>query len=168
MPPPQQVPSHQVGAVVEGAGRRWRQRNHPRHRNACTPVVEVALHTKRVLVRHFPIRPEAFSENVPTIHGVVAGGLGKGITIKILGKEAVVASVTEFSAIADGPEAAFLVAASRAQQGALRIFGRLGDDVDDAIHGVRAPQRRPRAADHFDPLDVFQQRVLHIPVHAGE
>src|SRR5437879_7776202 len=42
------------------------------------------------------------------------------------------------------------------------------NDVDDAVHGVRAPERTARAADDFEALDVFDQRVLHIPEHAGE
>src|SRR2546427_2669449 len=93
VPAPQQVPSHQVGAVVEGAGRRWRQGNHPRHRYTCTPVVEVALHGKRVLVRHFPIRPESPPENIPAIQSLLAGGTRKCIPIEILGEEPVMRTV---------------------------------------------------------------------------
>src|SRR5213594_4467298 len=42
------------------------------------------------------------------------------------------------------------------------------NDVDDAVYRVRAPQRAARAADDFYALDVFDQRVLHVPEHAGE
>src|SRR2546430_17013579 len=41
-------------------------------------------------------------------------------------------------------------------------------NVDDAINGVRSPDRATRAADHFDPIDIFKNEILHVPKHAGE
>src|SRR5712664_3632077 len=51
---------------------------------------------------------------------------------------------------------------------AARIERAPRDDVDDAVDSVRAPHGGPGAADHFDALDVLEQRVLRVPEHAGE
>ena len=42
------------------------------------------------------------------------------------------------------------------------------DDVDDAVDGVGAPQRRARPADDLDAIDVAEDVVLHVPEDAGE
>ncbi len=64
--------------------------------------------------------------------------------------------------------AALEVAASRVRVPALGIRGSPRDHVDHAVDGVRAPQCRPRTADHLDALDVLEHDVLGIPEHAGE
>ena len=71
-------------------------------------------------------------------------------------------------AIPRADEAAVLVAAARGGQRALRGSRRLRDDVDDAVHGIGAPQRATRAANHFNPLHVLEQHVLRLPIGAGE
>src|SRR6185312_14047024 len=48
----------------------------------------------------------------------------------------------------------------------LRVLGALGNDVDDAVDRVRAPQRAARPADDFDAIDVLEQIVLRVPEHA--
>ena len=65
-------------------------------------------------------------------------------------------------------QVALLVPAADRSVGALGDPGALGDDVDDAVDGVRAPQRRPGAADHLDAVDVVEECVLHVPVDTGE
>ena len=42
------------------------------------------------------------------------------------------------------------------------------DDVDDAVHRVRAPQRGAGTGDDFDALDVVHEHVLHVVLDAGE
>src|SRR5260370_22293303 len=51
---------------------------------------------------------------------------------------------------------------------AWRGFGVLGDDVDDAVHGIGAPDRATRSADDLDALDVLQRHVLLVPEHTRE
>ena len=36
------------------------------------------------------------------------------------------------------------------------------------FHGVRAPQRGTRTADHLDPVDVLDRHVPQVPEHSGE
>ena len=50
----------------------------------------------------------------------------------------------------------------------LRIPRVARDDVDHAVDGVRAPQRRAGPADHLDAVDVGEDIVLHVPENAGE
>ena len=90
------------------------------------------------------------------------------VTVEIFGIHAVVSVVPQLAAVANSGETLLFGAAAARQQQALGIPGRPGDDVDHSIDRVGAPERRARATDHFDPLDIFQQRVLHVPVHAGE
>src|SRR5689334_992295 len=56
---------------------------------------------------------------------------------------------------------------ARLYQPPASIFRLPGNDVDHSIDCVRAPYRRARTADHFDPVDVVEQSVLHIPEHSG-
>ena len=60
------------------------------------------------------------------------------------------------------------VAAAKVGYETGRIFCTLGDDVDHAIHGIRAPDGSSRAANHFNAIDVLKHHILRIPIHAGE
>ena len=51
---------------------------------------------------------------------------------------------------------------------ALGLRGLLRDDVDDAVHGVRAPDRAAGSADDLDPLDVLDREVLLGPDDSAE
>src|SRR3954453_8910290 len=90
-------------------------------------------------------------------------------TAGMLGVYAVVTgAIGERVAEPDRAGSAFLVADGTGHQGALSRRGRLGDDVDHAIDGIGPPQRGAGSADHLDPVDVFQHRVLEFPEHAGK
>src|ERR1700734_3975675 len=51
---------------------------------------------------------------------------------------------------------------------ALGVFCAQGNDVDDAVHGVRSPDRSTRAANHFYALNTGEGNVLGVPEDAGE
>ena len=51
---------------------------------------------------------------------------------------------------------------------ALGVRGRLGDDVDDPVHGIGAPHGSAGAANDFDTVDVLQQQVFAVPEDARE
>ncbi len=53
-------------------------------------------------------------------------------------------------------------------QRASRFMRRARDDVDYAIHCVRAPKRRAGAADDFDSVDVIHEHVLRVVGHTRE
>jgi hypothetical protein len=47
-------------------------------------------------------------------------------------------------------------------------FCVLGNDVDNAVDSVRAPNGASRTANHFDSINVLKQRVLNPPINAGK
>jgi hypothetical protein len=59
-------------------------------------------------------------------------------------------------------------AAADTHQPALGIPGGLGKDLNEAVHRERTPKRPDWTPHHLDPIDVFDQRVLSVPLNAGE
>src|ERR1700756_4484805 len=57
---------------------------------------------------------------------------------------------------------------ARGSIASVSILSVLGNNVDHTIDSVRSPDRSARAANHFDPLDIFQQYVLNIPINPRE
>src|ERR1700716_1139574 len=70
--------------------------------------------------------------------------------------------------IARFPSALIDVPGSRGYERSFRLPGVLGNDVDDSVDGVRSPDCPARSANNFNPVDVFEQRVLNFPVDTGE
>src|SRR5258706_2829678 len=73
----------------------------------------------------------------------------------------------EGAAGAEAAECALFVAAAAFEERPARGSRGSRDDVDDAVDRVRAPERATRARDDLYPVDVLEQRVLHIPEHTG-
>ena len=70
------------------------------------------------------------------------------------------------AAVTNATETAQLRAAATLQENPLSVLGLLGDDVDDPVDRVGPPLRGPRSADDFNPIDVFQERILRVPKHS--
>src|SRR5882724_9224258 len=75
--------------------------------------------------------------------------------------------LAELSAITNSAKVVDQTATAARNQKPLRVFCAFGDDVDNPINGVGAPERAAWAADHFDPINVVQKRVLNVPKHTG-
>ena len=74
-------------------------------------------------------------------------------------------------AVAEVGDAELLVAAAERDERALGISGAADDDIDDAVHGVGAPQAGTGTADDLDALDVVDEDVLRVqkmPEKSGE
>jgi hypothetical protein len=69
-------------------------------------------------------------------------------------------------AVTQRAETAEIVATAAFGEPALRLIGRQGGDVDDAIDGIGAPQRSAGTADDFDAVQIGQQHILRVPKHA--
>src|SRR5258708_9849681 len=74
--------------------------------------------------------------------------------------------IADLASVASPTGAALFGAGSCGNNSGLRVFGILADEVDYAVHGIGAPQSRARASDHFNPVDILEHYVLHIPVDA--
>src|SRR2546430_2036378 len=117
--------------------------------------------------RRSPIRPKARLAAVPAVVGRSAVGPQGTVAVGDLAVDPKRAVLAQVSAL-PRRGAALQVPGSRREQSALRFRGAPGDHVDHAVDRVGAPQRRARAADHLDPVDVFEQRVLRVPKDARE
>ena len=76
----------------------------------------------------------------------------------------------ELAVAARGPEAAVrrALGAVAADDAALTFAGLLGDDVDDAVEGVGAVERRAGAAHDLDALDVLDADRERLPDRGAE
>src|SRR2546430_17201078 len=105
---------------------------------------------------------------MPTVECVLTGKIGRRSPVEVLSIHAVIAFAAYLVAIASTAGGELLGAAFGFHQprlGGLRWFC---NDVDDAVDRVSAPKSCPRAADHFDPVDILERNVLNVPIHAGE
>jgi hypothetical protein len=89
---------------------------------------------------------------------IAADVLGVGPGADVLG---------DLESVAGAAEGTLLRARASDEVDAQRVLGTLGDDVDDAVDGIGAPEGAARAADHLDAVDILEERVLHVPEDAG-
>ncbi len=152
--------------VQVGRCREWRLVERLRHVFAEASVVGVALQGEAAPAIERPVRAKAALAGAPAVV-VVAVGVKLRAAIESLEIRAIVqrAGLTAVPNAAEG--LIFRAAAGRDEQ-ALGVRGALGDDVDDSVHGIGAPQRSARTANHLDVIDVIEQRVLRFPVRASE
>jgi len=50
----------------------------------------------------------------------------------------------------------------------MSVFRVPGNDVDDAVHCIRAPDRAAGTANYFDSINILKQCVLDLPIDAGK
>src|SRR6266404_9741558 len=138
-----------------------------RDRNALSDcaLIEVALQRHRIATLQVPVHPETALSHLPVIEVLVIwmelGTSSESFAINAIVKfRAVSASMPEI-------EEALLVSTAGGDDLTVGVFRALGDNIDHAINGVRAPDRCTRTADDFDPVHILHQRVLNFPIDAG-
>ena len=129
--------------------------------------VEVALKGDASRAGLSPIHAEAGLGAAPVVE-IAAVGVDFGAAGEAFGVDAVIEVLAVAAAVAEVDEALLLVAAAGGTSVPVGLLRGLGDDVDDAVDGVRSPDGAAGSADDFDAIDVFEQGVLHFPVGAGE
>ena len=137
-------------------------------RLADAAVVQIPVETDLAVGRRIPIHAKASLRRVPVIRRVQARGQHRRLAGKALAIRPKVSRRTQGAAVARVPEATQFHAAAARDEESLRVLAIPADDVDDAVHGVGSPQRRTRPANHFNPVNVLQHRVLHVPKHTRE
>jgi len=127
----------------------------------------VALNRQRVgiVAAGPPIDAESESALAPIVVGRTVG-IESGALLEMFGVDAIMGVVAKLAAVAGAVEKLFLAAPAGRDVGALRVGGLFRDDVDYAVDRVGTPKRAAGASHHLDPLDVLQQHVLHVPIHA--
>src|SRR5690606_29784953 len=108
-----------------------------------------------------PVAAESDTRQAPIVAGFVPVHEQARATLNDAGEHAIPGVAGEASAIAK-VESLIDVAKVGVRKSALRLSGVAGDDVDDAVDGVRAPKRAAGAAHALDPLDVVEHDMLLI------
>ncbi len=129
-------------------------------------VIGVALKSDRI-ARTGPVETESALSLAPVI--VCARAVGKlhRAAPEALTIHTECRTFRELAAVANAA-GLFLVAPRHAHEGPRSIGRGASDDVDDAIHRIRAPKRGAGTADYFDALDIIERHVERIVEHAGK
>jgi hypothetical protein len=127
----------------------------------------LALQVDGIQGAALPVEPAPGSDRRPLVSGVAICAVGGGVRAGELEVATVLAAVGR-PAVPEAEIGALLGARRSLDEGALGVGGVLGDDVDDAVDGIRPPEGCPRSADDLDALDVGQHDVELLPVHTGE
>ena len=77
-------------------------------------------------------------------------------------------AIAELAAKADGGEPLLFGATASANQATVRVFRRLGNDIDHSVDGVFSPDGRAWPTDHLDAINVLERIIEGFPEHAGE
>src|SRR2546425_7156484 len=148
-PSAEDITSQDLGVVTRG--------------NSFEPPVGVALQGEFILAVR-AVDAEARSPDSNAVLCIVAIGENHLIAVEILGENAITGVRIERASGAEGTEREIIRSASREDHRVtLRLMRTFRDDVDDSIHGIRAPQCGSRSADDFDAGDVVQNEVLNFP-----
>jgi len=110
------------------------------------------------------IEAEAAFRQVPAIMGRSAIRLCKIVIELVRAVNSIIRVFADLSAVARAAQSQVHVAPATVNEGSLSIPGTLAQDADYAVHGIGAPDRRPRAANHFDPVHIVEEHLLGIPI----
>src|SRR5204862_688137 len=91
-----------------------------------------------------------------------------GTTLGSLAVDAITEVFPITVSVAEPNEALVDSPATQGQEGTLSVLGALSDDVDYRVDSVCAPDGAARSSDDFDPIDVFEQSILDIPIGTGK
>src|SRR5579871_755858 len=125
-------------------------------------VVDVALKSETIANAFCPIDAKSSLYRTPCVEFAIIR-MKHGGAIETLRIGAVV-NIAAATALSHGDRSLLNITASGRGQSPLSVRSLAGNDVNDAVHGVRSPNGPAGAANHFDPVDVFHHRVLHFPV----
>src|SRR5712691_5745053 len=166
LPAPEEIPPGQVGIGLHG-GPEGRRKGGQHGSLPGIPGVDVALHRHSIAVGPIPVQAKARLAHAPIIE-VRPIAMEGGIAVEGLAVHAVEEVLADASAIAHAAEALLFRATARNEQTTLGLLRPLGNDVDHAVHRIRAPNGPPRPPDDLDTVDVFKQRVLHFPIDTSK
>ena len=127
--------------------------------------IEFALHHHMIVGLRSPISPKPASKQTCIIMG--PSGMKTGIPIEVFRKQPVM-QIGSMSAALPDRDDSLLVPSDPAGQEALGVLRPFGDNIDDSVYGVHAPERRAGSTDDFNAVDVFEHGILCLPSHAGE
>ena len=89
------------------------------------------------------------------IHGIVP--------VKVLGIHPIEQIIIQTAPIPNTGKKSFFGSAAGGKVGSLAVIGFFGDNIDNTVDGIGAPQGSAGTTNDLDPIDVFEQRILHVP-----
>src|SRR5207245_7652643 len=131
-------------------------------------MIDVPLYGKRIRRRSIGINTETAAQRMPAVGSSRTCGIDRGIPIEVLAVNAVVSVIADLGAVAYTFSRPFFRSGFCCYKSALGSLRGLGDNVDHAVDGIRAPQGGPGTADDFDAVHILEHDVLHVPVHTRE
>src|SRR5690349_21302671 len=152
------ISAAQVGISLNGL-QEWLSKVRYVHALPGSSNIHVALDRERIVCANVPVRPKSALTFTPTIKF----RLRFGGAIEELAIESIVEILADFSPMTVRGKSALLSSSSDHGKIALAILRVFGDDINDAIHRVGAPQRAAWTANHLDPVNVLEQDILNIP-----
>src|SRR5882762_4060121 len=58
------------------------------------------------------------------------------------------------------------ISSANGREHPMGVFRTLRDDIDHRVDGVCSPDGSAGSANHFDPIDIREQCVLHLPINS--
>src|SRR5713101_8372598 len=107
-------------------------------------------------------------KQIGSVTPVLARARRKGIVIESFHKESVACCLTKCSSVLGNAKTWLMCSTAGGQETSLSLLCSLRNYVDDPIDGIGAPDRRPRPADDFDAVDIFQRYILYVSVDTRE
>ena len=129
--------------------------------------IHIALERQKIGFTGVPIDAETAPRHSPIVRRVAAG-IKKTRVVEIFLVNADIGILSDLPAIADSFKTLVHVAATGLRIDALRVLTTFGDDIDHPVDGIGTPKRGAGTADDFNPINIFQKQILHVPINAGE
>src|SRR5260370_15066634 len=126
--------------------------------------VRVSLRRQGILLRQFRICSKTAVQQMPAVPCVLPVQIREMIIVLVARKDAVVGALGDFPAVLQRAEFLGLCSSSARYQHAWRIGGFFGDDVDDPIYRIGAPDRPARSADHLNSFNGIKWHLLLLPL----
>ena len=118
--------------------------------------------------RSGPIKAGASTDGLPVIGPVRHVEALRGISREDLPVDPPGGLGRQRAAVPEAAGAQFLSSEPNLHHCALSLAGRLGDNIDDPVYGVCAPEGRPRASDHLNPGYIVEFDILGLPEYPRE
>ena len=103
------------------------------------------------------------SEDVVQVMGNAAGQ--RADALHALGPKELLLELFGFGKVDDKAHA---IVRATTDETTLGVCGVFGDDVDDSVNRIRAPNRGTRAANHLNPVDIIHDQALKSPVNTAK
>ena len=166
-PPPTNEIAPRKLRILFHVGHRGRRVCRDPHALSVVTVVEVTLKRQGVASVQIPICSETGLSHSPIIK-LSSIRVKLGTSSESPSVDPVIKVLVFPASIPETDKALIDVSAAAGRECSVRIFCAFGDDVDDPVDSICAPDGTAGSPDDFDPVDILEQCVLDLPINAGK